>query len=67
VEVLVVGGNISKAFHLFGDSLVKVYGESGIPLKITISELKEMASIIGSAALTDDDYYNRIKPVLMNK
>jgi glucokinase len=67
VEVLVVGGNISKAFHLFGDSLVKVYGESGIHLQITISELKEMASIIGSAALTDDDYYNRIKPVLMNK
>jgi glucokinase len=66
VEVLVIGGNISKAFHLFGDNLVKVYAESGIHLKIKISELKETASIIGSAALTDDVYYNRIKPVLLN-
>ena len=67
VEVLVIGGNISKAFHLFGDSLVNVYADSGIDLNIKISELKETASIIGGAALSDDDYYVRLKPVLLNK
>ena len=66
VEVLVIGGNISKAFNMFGDSLVKVYSESGIALKINISELKERASIIGGAALTDDDYYNKLRPVIEN-
>ena len=63
VEVLVMGGNISNAFHLFGDSLMEVYTESGICLKFNISELKEAASIIGAASLSEDDYYNQLKSI----
>jgi glucokinase len=64
VEVLIIGGNISNAFHLFGDNLVEIYAESGINLSIKISELNEMASIIGAASLSDNDYYNNIKSIL---
>ncbi len=64
VQVLVIGGNISNAFNLFGDSLVEVYAESGINLSIKISDLNEMASMIGAASLSDDDYYNNLKSIL---
>ncbi len=63
-EVLVIGGNISKAFSLFGSSLDKYFRDSKYNLKIEISELKETASMIGSAVLIDNDYYSRVKPML---
>jgi glucokinase len=65
VEVLVIGGNISKAFSLFGNSLDKYFRDSKCNLKIEISELKETASMIGSAVLIDNDYYSRVKPMLL--
>jgi len=64
VQVLVIGGNISNAFNLFGESLVEVYAESGINLSIKISDLNETASMIGAALLSDDDYYNNVKSIL---
>jgi glucokinase len=66
VEVLVIGGNISKAFHLFDHSLKAVFPESLPNLEISISELKESASIIGSAALINDEYYESLIPALLN-
>lgn len=65
VEVLVIGGNISNAYPLFGESLNSSFAEEGMTLKTGISELKETASIIGSAALINDDYYKKLKPVLL--
>ena len=64
VEVLVIGGNISNAFNLFGDSLKNYFIEKNSSLKIEISELKETASIIGSAVLINTEYYENIKPLL---
>jgi glucokinase len=64
VEVLLIGGNISNAFHLFGDSLMEVYTDSRINLNVKVSDLNETASIIGAASLSDDDYYNNLKPIL---
>jgi len=61
-EVIVIGGNISNAYPLFGENLENQLSQSRI--KIEISELKETASMIGSAVLTDDNYYQQIKPVL---
>jgi len=66
VETLVIGGNISKAFHLFDDSLKAVFSKSEPDLNLYISELMETASIIGSASLINDEYYERLKPILQN-
>lgn len=64
VEVLVIGGNISNAFNLFGDSLKNYFTENQSSLIIEISELKETASMIGSAVLINSKYYKNIKPLL---
>ncbi len=59
-EVLIIGGNISKAHDCFGESL-----QSRLPgLKIYVSELGEHAAILGSALLLDDHYYQHIQPTL---
>jgi Transcriptional regulator/sugar kinase len=56
VEVLVIGGNISNAFDLFGASLLSYLKENQIQTKVEISELKETASMIGSAVLVGNTY-----------
>ncbi|MBE0654324.1 MAG: ROK family protein [Bacteroidales bacterium] len=64
IEVLVIGGNISNAFNLFGDDLRNSLTDQGVDIRIEISELKETAAMIGSSILADDDYYGRLKPLL---
>lgn len=64
LETFVIGGNISKAFPLFGDSLNSYLNEKGVLLKVSISELKENASFIGAATLIDDSFYSKVMPTL---
>jgi glucokinase len=64
VETLVIGGNIAKAHHLFGNSLTKVFSDSQNDIAVQLSVLNETASMIGAAQLSDDDYYNSIKSIL---
>jgi len=64
VEVLVIGGNISHAFPLFGKSLKSYLQSNGVDIRIEISELKETASMIGSSVLVDNNYFEKIKPLL---
>lgn len=61
-EVLVIGGNISKAYPLFKDSLAEGLGGSNVAVRI--SELKETASMIGSAYLIIDEFYHDLMPLL---
>ena len=63
-EALVIGGNISNAFNLFGKSLKEYFAVQGVKIRIAVSGLKETASIIGSALLADDRYYKKLLPVL---
>lgn len=59
-EILVLGGNISKANAFFLQDL-----EEQIPgTKIYISQFGEEASIIGSALLLEDDFYKKLIPTL---
>ena len=64
VEVLVIGGNISHAFPLFGDSLQSYLNSQGADIRIAVSELKESASMIGSAVLVDEIYFEKLKALL---
>ena len=61
-ELLVMGGNISNAFPLFNNALID--GLNNKTIKIEISELKESASMIGSAFLVDDSFYEQLLPLL---
>lgn len=60
VEVLVIGGNISNAFDLFGHSLLEYLKENSIPARVEISELKETAAMIGSAVLFEEQFYDQL-------
>lgn len=64
VEVLVIGGNISNAFPFFGESLKSYLQTTDSKVRIMVSELKESASMIGSAVLIDDSYFEKLKPLL---
>ncbi len=64
VEILVIGGNISYAFPLFGESLNRSLKSQGADIRIAVSELKETASMIGSAVLVDDPYFEKLKSLL---
>ena len=64
VEVLVIGGNISNAFPHFGESLKSMVKSNNVDVRIEVSELKETASMIGSAVLVDESYYDRVKLLL---
>ena len=64
IEMLVIGGNISRAFPLFEESMRNFLYSEKIEMEISISELKEKASFIGSAILVDDAFYNKLVPLL---
>ncbi|MGQ1889242.1 ROK family protein [Thermophagus sp. OGC60D27] len=53
-EVLVIGGNISKAFHLFEPSMKSVFRSMNFKIVIEKSDLNDKAQIIGSSQLMDD-------------
>ncbi|MFL9844533.1 ROK family protein [Flavobacterium rhizosphaerae] len=59
-EVLVIGGNISKAYSFFGPSLTEALPD----IEIYVSKFGEEAAIIGGALLLDDAYYDELLPTL---
>ena len=59
-EVLVIGGNISKAYPLFIESLKEQLPKT----QIQVSELGEEAAIIGGALLLDETFYEDLIPAL---
>jgi glucokinase len=64
VETLVIGGNISNAFDLFGKNMSDYFIKNGVKVCIEVSELRETASIIGSSTLAENNYYEQLKPLL---
>jgi glucokinase len=50
-DVIVLGGNISNAFALFKNEVVKGLAKSGIYTSLYLSNLKEDAALIGAASL----------------
>lgn len=59
-EVLVLGGNISKAFNYFGDNLQKQLPET----EIMVSKLNEYAALMGGASLFEKGYYAELSSTL---
>ncbi len=63
-EMLVAGGNISNAWHLFGPALTDELAGEGCHVQTALSELKEDAALLGSAYLLDEHFWRAIQPVL---
>lgn len=63
-DCLVIGGNISGAYPLFGPSFENALKEQNIYIKVVISELMEKAAMAGSARLLDPIFWEEIKPLL---
>jgi glucokinase len=63
-EVLVVGGNISYAYSNFGKIFEDQLKKEGWTLKVTLSELKEDAALLGSACLFDKYFWEAVQHAL---
>jgi glucokinase len=63
-EILVVGGNISHAYNLFGDVFEMSLKNEGCDCKVALSGLKEDAAFIGAAYLLDDYFWKAIQHAL---
>ncbi|PWD97855.1 ROK family protein [Marinilabilia rubra] len=64
VQALVIGGNISKAFDLFGPALKDAFQQKGINAEVRISQLKESAAMAGGSRLADSKFWRRVSPFL---
>jgi len=59
--VLVIGGNISRAFDLFGPSLETALSKNNCSSEARTSLLKEDAALMGSGYLLEPDFWNAVK------
>lgn len=63
-ETVIIGGNITGAYHLFGHQLEKSLLDHSPAPGIYISELKEDAAIFGAVRLLDESFWLKIKDLL---
>jgi glucokinase len=63
-EILVIGGNISHAYSLFGEVFEDRLKKENCFCEVAISKLKEDAALLGSAYLLDDDFWNSVQHAL---
>jgi glucokinase len=63
-EILVIGGNISHAYNLFGDVFESRLKIENCFCKVALSKLKEDAALMGSAYLLDDDFWRAVQHAL---
>jgi glucokinase len=63
-EILVIGGNISHAYNLFGNVFEARLKTEKCICKVAISKLKEDAALLGSAYLLDDDFWKSVQHAL---
>jgi glucokinase len=63
-EVLVIGGNISHAYNLFGSHFEQSLKEQNCNCEVALSKLKEDAALLGSAYLLDDHFWKSVQHAL---
>jgi glucokinase len=57
-DILYLGGNISKAYHLFNESFFEKITEKAYEVNLKVSTLGEQAIIIGAASLCRETHLN---------
>lgn len=63
-EILVIGGNISYAWNLFGEVFIQRLKKEGCNCKVSLSKLKEEAAIAGSAYLFNEEFWEAVQHAL---
>jgi glucokinase len=63
-EILVIGGNISHAYNLFGEVFEQSLKREECDTEVALSSLKEDAALIGSAYLLDDNFWKSVQHAL---
>ena len=63
-EILVIGGNISHAWDLFGDVFKARLKKENWNGPVVLSKLKEDAALLGSAYLLDDSFWKAVQHAL---
>lgn len=63
-EILVIGGNISHAYSLFGDVFESRLKKENCTVRVALSKLKEDAALMGSAYLLNDDFWKSVQHAL---
>jgi glucokinase len=63
-EILVIGGNISHAYNLFGEVFEERLRKENCFCEVAISKLKEDAALLGSAFLLDDNFWKSVQHAL---
>jgi glucokinase len=62
--MLVVGGNISNAYDLFGSMFEASLKKEQCTCRVALSTLKEDAALLGSAYLLDDSFWKAVQHAL---
>ncbi len=60
-NLLVLGGSISKAHHLFLSNLVNIWKKKNINIEVLVLENTEQANIIGASYLFNTNFWETIK------
>jgi glucokinase len=63
-EMLVIGGNISNSYNLFGRALEENLKQENCSCSVALSSLKEDAAILGSAYLLDEAFWKSVQHAL---
>ena len=63
-DLIILGGNVSKANELFLPALKNKIKDAGLQVDFEISDVLEEAAIIGSAKLYDFDFWEHVKNVI---
>ncbi|MDX9928999.1 MAG: ROK family protein [Bacteroidales bacterium] len=63
-EVLVTGGNISRAWNLFGGDLTQTLAGEGCNTRVVVSAFGEDAALLGSAFLFNEELWPDIEKTL---
>lgn len=61
---IIMGGNVTRSYDLFREPLESGFRENGCSVTVRITGDTEQMAILGSARLADDDYYQRVQPLL---
>ncbi|HDR67537.1 MAG TPA: ROK family protein [Bacteroidaceae bacterium] len=64
VEAVVIGGNISAAYSLYGTAFEETMKKYGLNICVELSELMERAAIIGSARLAEPAFWDKVRNLL---
>jgi glucokinase len=63
-RVIVMGGNVTGAYGLYGRFLNQALSENGLDVQVLLSELREDAAIMGGARLLVEEYWITVKDLL---